>query len=336
MNAEESQPALDIGALVARIRAGRDEVMSAVSALMASGGTIPAEIEYASLRYHVAEDPARIDLKRRMTTVARQNGFDIEPDLVEEVRAAMIADEHGTDFQELLDEYGRKVRFADLEPEFMALLPVVRQYTMGTVERLHALWQQVGYVCDAKLEGDIVECGVWRGGSMMLAALELVRRETVDRRLWLYDTFAGLPRPDPIDVDVLGNRAVDGWEAHTLPGGQTLWAYADEADVRRNMALTGYPEQRMRFVPGLVEETIPATAPQRISLLRIDTDWYASYRHVLRNLYDRVVPGGVLIFDDYGHFGGARKAVDEFRAGRRIVSPLMRADYSCRIMLKLR
>ena len=330
--------AIDIAALIAQIRSGwasRESVMAGLAKLVDDGQTIPPEIEYASLQLYVTDDETRLDLKRRMVTVARLNGFVIDPAIVEAVGAALIAEAYATDFQALLDDFGRKVRFADLEPEFMTVYDQVRKYTMGTIERLYALWTQVGYVCEAEVPGDLVECGVWRGGSVMTMALELLRRQKTDRALWLYDTFSGLPRPDAVDIDVLGNRAIDGWEAHTLPDGQTLWAYADEADVRRNMNSTGYPATQMHFVAGMVEETIPRTASDRIALLRIDTDWYASYRHILVHLYDRVVPGGVVIFDDYGHFGGARKAVDEFRAQRGITSPLMRADYSCRVMIKL-
>jgi hypothetical protein len=79
---------------------------------------------------------------------------------------------------------------------------------------------------------------------------------------------------------------------------------------------------------------VPAEAPERIALLRIDTDWHASYVHLLDALYDRVVPGGVLLFDDYGHFLGARQAVDDFRRARGIHQPLVRIDYSCRMMIK--
>ena len=206
--------------------------------------------------------------------VARLLGRPVDASLLAEVKDALLGDEYATDFQSMLDEYGRNVRFADMEPEFRAALEKVRRYTMTTVERLYALWSSVGYVAQAGLPGDLVECGVWRGGSVMMMALELLRRGAADRRLWLYDTFAGLPMPDAaVDVDILGNRAIDGWQAATLPDGQTYWAYADEADVRRNMALTGYPAEQLRFVPGMVEETLPATAPERIALLRIDTDW---------------------------------------------------------------
>lgn len=328
---------IDIDALVAQIRggwAGRDCVMAGLAALTAEGRPIPPEIEYAALGHYVADDPSRTDLKRRMATLARRHGYRIDPTIVEDLRATLVREEHATDFQALLDDYGKRVRFADLEPEFMAICERTRGFTMGTVERLYALWAQVGYIVDAGMPGDIVECGVWRGGSMMTVALELARRRMTDRTIWLYDTFSGLPRPEAVDVDVLGNRAIDGWEANTLPDGQTLWAYADEADVRRNMSSTGYPSDQLRFIKGMVEETIPGTAPGKIALLRIDTDWYGSYKHILHELYDRVAPGGVVIFDDYGHMLGAKKAVDEFRAERRMTAPLIRVDYSCRMMFK--
>lgn len=90
----------------------------------------------------------------------------------------------------------------------------------------------------------------------------------------------------------------------------------------------------MHFVVGKVEETVPVKSPERIALLRIDTDWYASYRHLLEALYDRLSPGGVLLLDDYGHMLGARRAADEFRRSRAIHLPLLRVDYSCRLMIK--
>jgi len=331
--------ALDLDALLALIaagHAGREAVMQGIADCLAAGRAVPLELEYAALAFYVAEDASRIDLKRRMLAVARLLGRSADPSLLAEVRDSLLDQEYATDFQAMMDAYGRDVRFADMEPEFRAILDQVRRYTMTTVERLYALWGSVGYVAQAGLPGALVECGVWRGGSVMVMALELLRRGAADRTLWLFDTFAGLPMPDAaLDIDIMGNRAIDGWQAATLPDGQTYWAYADEADVRRNLALTGYPAARLRFVPGMVEATIPETAPGQIALLRLDTDWYASHRHVLHALYDRVVPGGVLIFDDYGHFQGARRAVDEFRAARGIVSPLIRVDYSCRMMIKL-
>ena len=338
-DASEQPVTFDLDALLAQIaggNAGRDTVMHGIAELVREARPIPLDLEHAALAFYIAEDPGRMDLKRRIVVVTRMLGREADPALLSEVKDAMLGEEYQTDFQAMLDEYGRQVRFADMEPEFRAILDRVRRYTMTTIERLYALWSSVGYVCAARLPGDLVECGVWRGGSVMLMAHELARRGATDRELWLFDTFAGLPMPDAaIDIDIQGNRAIDGWNARTLTDGNTYWAYADETDVRRNMALTGYPADRQHFVAGMVEDTIPAQAPERIALLRIDTDWYASHRHLLHALYDRVVPGGVVIFDDYGHFTGAKRAVDEFRAERGIVTPLIRVDYSCRMMIKL-
>jgi O-methyltransferase len=336
---KDDQQRLDIDGLLAQIAAGAvqaEVLLRALDELVRDGKPVPLPLEAATLEHYIAADPGRIDLKRRLAVVMRQLGREPDREFLAEVRDSMLDEEYSTDFQALLDDFGKQVRCADMEPEFTASFEQVRRFTMTTIERLYALWSSIGYICEARLPGAVVECGVWRGGSMMLAALELRRRGMADRELWLYDTFVGLPKPDAgLDIDILGHRAIDGWEARTLSDGRTYWAYATEADVRANMAGTSYPEALLRFVPGLVEETIPRVAPARIALLRIDTDWYASYWHALRELYDRVVPGGVVIFDDYGHFKGARQAVDEFRAERRITAPLLRVDYSCRMMIKL-
>ena len=95
-----------------------------------------------------------------------------------------------------------------------------------------------------------------------------------------------------------------------------VWAIAGLEDVREGMAETGYPADRVHLHPGLVEDTIPREAPEQIALLRLDTDWYSSTLHELEHLYDRVPSGGIVIFDDYGHWLGARQAVDEFLARR--------------------
>jgi hypothetical protein len=97
---------------------------------------------------------------------------------------------------------------------------------------------------------------------------------------------------------------------------------------------TGYPAERVHLVRGPVEETLPAAAPERLALLRLDTDWYASTRHELEHLYPRLVDGGVLIVDDYGHWQGARQAVDEYFAGTAPPPLLHRIDYTARIGVK--
>jgi hypothetical protein len=219
----------------------------------------------------------------------------------------------------------------DLEPAFAAAYARCAPYTMTSVERMYALWQAVGHVERHAVAGDVVECGVWRGGSSMLAALALADRS---RALWLYDTFAGMSEPTEHDVAPDGARMVDEWDRHRGRADDPVFAFGALDEVRANMAATGYPPERVRFVAGKVEDTIPAQAPERIALLRLDTDWYASTRHELEHLWDRLSPGGVLIVDDYGHWAGAREAVDEFFAGRSDAPLLARVDYTGRIGVK--
>lgn len=300
------------------------------------GRPVPLLLEIGILHHHLANDPSRVDLKRRLHSALREANRPIPNDLARDVRQSYIDEEYETDFQKMMAEYGAEAGYKDLEDAFFEDLASVRRYTMTSVERLYALWDAVRYVARAGLDGDFVEAGVWRGGSVMLMALALKRFEAVGPKLWLYDTFAGLPKPDEtLDVDILGNRAIDGWRGRDVDENSSIWAYADETDVRNNLGLTGYPEALTRFVPGKVEDTIPGVLPERISLLRVDTDWHASYKHALPYLYDRVVRGGVIFFDDYGQFLGARRAVDAFITERSIATPLIRIDFSCRMMIKL-
>lgn len=330
------EPPLDTGAVVAQIEAGvaeRETVMSAIADLARRGKSPPLEMK--SLEYFISDDPSRIDLKGRLHTVLRLLDQPVPLGLAEELRAHYIAEERAIDYQQMMDEYAASVRYSDMDQAFFPILEDVRRYTMTTVERLYALWTAVQYLVEAEVQGDLVEAGVWRGGSVMLMALELLRSGAMPRPLWLYDTFAGLPRPDAeIDVDVLGNRGIDGWLPRNFSNDTSVWAYADEVDVRANIASTGYPEIMTHFIVGRVEETVAAQCPERLALLRIDTDWYASYAHLLDTLYDRIVPGGVLLLNDYGHMLGARRAVDEFRHKRGIHLPMLRVDYSCRLMIK--
>jgi hypothetical protein len=210
-----------------------------------------------------------------------------------------------------------------------ATIAAVRRYTKTSPERIVALIRSVEYVQRAEIPGAIVECGVWRGGSMMAAAQTLMEGGDLDRDLYLFDTFEGMNAPTDIDRDTGGNSAESLLKSRII--GSRIRCYADEADVRANMRSTGYPWERIQFVKGTVEETVPARAPEQIALLRLDTDWYESTKHELEHLYPRLSPRGALIIDDYGHWEGARKAVDEYFEGAVL---LQRIDYSGRLVIK--
>ena len=216
-----------------------------------------------------------------------------------------------------------------------AIIDRVTPFTMTSSERIWSLLRAIRYVHERPIPGAIVECGVWRGGSMMAAALQLRELNATDRELWLYDTYTGMTSPTAEDREATSGVTAEQLLAETDEGdGNNVWCIADEDDVRANMTSTDYPPHHLHFIKGDVTETLTRARPETIALLRLDTDWYASTKAELELLYSRLVPGGVCILDDYGHWEGARQAVDEyFRSNppRPLMTPI---DYSGRVFVK--
>jgi O-methyltransferase len=191
----------------------------------------------------------------------------------------------------------------------------VRERTMTGPVKLTALIEATRYVVRHEIPGAIVECGVWRGGSMQAVALTLLALGETDRELHLFDTFEGMPPPTSEDTRPTESGSVSAEELLAAADKDSkMWAIADLHDVQEAMAETSYPGERVHFHPGLVEDTTPSAAPDTIAILRLDTDWYESTKHELEHLYERLSPGGVLILDDYGDWSGSRKATDEWLA----------------------
>jgi hypothetical protein len=222
-------------------------------------------------------------------------------------------------------------RFHD---ETLRLWNLVRSRTMTSIFRIDALRAAVEYVEANSIAGAIVECGVWRGGSMMAAAVTLLRL-SAERSLWLYDTFAGNPPPGEVDKDFLGRAAAD-LLATESPETSRFWARSTLEDVKAGMAETLYPSHQINYIVGLVETTIPETVPDEIALLRLDTDWFSSTYHELVHLWPRISSGGVLVIDDYGYWAGAKQAVDQFFRERGMHPYLRRIDDTGRLIIKCR
>jgi O-methyltransferase len=212
-------------------------------------------------------------------------------------------------------------------------------YTMTGPARMLALIDGVRHCAARGIPGAFAECGVWRGGSVLAMILTLQQLRIDDRDIYLYDTFEGMTAPTEHDISDLDPPALQTWREAQREQ-RTAWnelfspELFNEESVRRLLTATGYPEGRLRFVRGPVEETIPGTAPEQIALLRLDTDWYESTRHELTHLFPRLQPGGVLIIDDYGHWQGARRAVDEYFGTDHPPLLLNRIDYTGRIAVK--
>jgi O-methyltransferase len=220
---------------------------------------------------------------------------------------------------------------ADFDESICRIARQVQPYTATSPERLFALCNAIAYLSAQKIPGSIVECGVWKGGSMMAAALSLLQLNDASRDLYLFDTYEGLPTPGKEDVSIAGAAALDEFKAQPRRGEFSRWFFAPLEEVRRNVLGTGYDGKKLHFVKGKVEDTIPTQAPSQIALLRLDTDWYESTRHELIHLFPRVNNGGVIIIDDYGYWKGARKAVDEYIIEHKIPILLNRIDGTGRI-----
>jgi hypothetical protein len=170
---------------------------------------------------------------------------------------------------------------------------------------------------------------------MMLVANALQMTGDLSRELFLYDTFEGMPPPTDIDKDFGHRSAASRMDADlAIKTDSVVWAIAGLQEVTKNMQATQYPAEKIRFVTGKVEDTIPAVLPTQIALLRLDTDWYESTAHELKHLYPLVSSGGVVIIDDYGYWQGARRAVDEFLAACPDKILLHRIDDTGRAFVK--
>lgn len=212
----------------------------------------------------------------------------------------------------------------DLERSY---IKKVVPYTMTNEERLVTLIRACDYVLKNNIEGSFVECGVWKGGSSLLIADYLYNNNAADRKLYMYDTFEGMSAPTKDDVQYDGQLAED-----MLKRGEVV-CYSPFDEVVQTMKKSSFTNFEM--IKGKVEETIPAVLPEKIALLRLDTDWYESTKHELVHLFPLVERGGIIIIDDYGWWDGAKKAVDEYITENNLKIFLSRVDYSCRMAVKI-
>jgi predicted O-methyltransferase YrrM len=198
-------------------------------------------------------------------------------------------------------------------PEFTEIWEQAAPYTMTSIQRGFALWLAVNRIIDTNVPGAFVECGVWKGGSAMIIALTLLQRGVRDRDIFLFDTFAGMTAPSNIDIDYKGHHALELMQG--LLGHETAALVAARVsldEVKTAMVRTDYDPQYVHYIVGDVRQTLQRTQTLEISLLRIDTDFYDSTLAELIQLYPRVSQNGLVIVDDYGHWHGARRAVDDY------------------------
>lgn len=176
----------------------------------------------------------------------------------------------------------------------------VGTHTLVSRAKLNALCTIAATLEHERIEGAIVECGVFKGGAAALMAHETGGR----RDIFLFDSFEGLPPPGAKDGAVAQQTFHEGWCAST------------EQNVRDIFSRLGVLNDRVHLVKGWFADTFPTAAPGPIALLHIDADWYDSVKLALDTFFDRVVEGGFVVFDDYRRWEGCTRAVDEFLAAR--------------------
>lgn len=201
--------------------------------------------------------------------------------------------------------------------EFIEIFNEVKPYTMISIEAAYANYKIINYIEDNNIQGDIVECGVWKGGSSMIMAKTLLNRNNTSRKIYMYDTYDGMSEATEEDESLVSNcHAIQSFEAmkksKNYTYGETNWCQAGLDEVKQNMKSTGYPYENIIFIKGKVEDTIPDTIPPKIAYLRLDTDFYISSKHELVHLYPLLENKGVCLFDDYYYWKGQKTATDEY------------------------
>ncbi len=209
---------------------------------------------------------------------------------------------------------------------------IAEPYTMVGYYRLTNAYELACLAEKNNIGGAFVECGVWKGGC--IAVMAYAANKALNRKIWLFDSFTGLPEP----------QVIDGKEAKEYASGRNLGRLksinecsASIEDVEEIFfARLGINRKNVIINKGWLQNVLPQVknALKPIAILRLDVDWYESTKVCLENLYDHVVPGGYIIIDDYGHWEGCRKAVDEFFKKREIKVQLSKIDYTGRYFQK--
>ena len=227
----------------------------------------------------------------------------------------------------------RKLNFERVEEmtsEENQIIDKCLKYSMTTKLRMWALINSINYIFNKKIDGDFVECGVWRGGNLILYNL-LNEKKNQNRNIYGFDTFEGMTFPSKFDFKYDGRSAIDLYYKRSKFNDG--WCRSTLDEVEKNI-LKECPDHNINLIKGKVEDTllIEKNIPKKISILRLDTDFYESTKIELEVLFPRLENGGVLIIDDYGNYKGARKAVDEYFKNKPF---LIYVDHTCRLLIKI-
>lgn len=241
-------------------------------------------------------------------------------------------------------DYDHKIGY-EFEGEANEAIKLVRKNTMLPYTNLVTLYEQVLYCEKNKIEGDFVECGVWKGGAVGLMVLANLKHGSKRRMVHLFDAFEEICAPNE-DLDgerainevkqILGKNALTKGELKPLKGIYDRFGGPSDLNDCKDLIekKINYPNEFIAYHKGWFQETVPLKSKniEKIAILRLDGDWYESTKVCIENLYDKVVPGGFIIFDDYGLYEGCKKAVDEFFDSRDESYYLHYSSWACRYM----
>ncbi len=199
------------------------------------------------------------------------------------------------------------------------------KYTMTSNVKIFTLIKAFEYINKFKIDGDFVECGVFTGGNIMIMK-KLIEKNRLNKKIYAYDTFEGMTVPTSFDIKIDGTIAKKKFKKN--------WASCSLNQVKKNFKEMKLNIRNIRFIKGKVEQTlkIKKNLPKKISILRLDTDFYESTKSELEKLYPLLVDGGILIIDDYGSWLGSKKATDEYFAKKKIFMHFI--DHSARMIIK--
>ena len=243
--------------------------------------------------------------------------------------------------EKILKKFGYKIQqvinnvIEEASKEDIELMKLCDNYSMTSDLRKWALIQSFKYIIDNNIEGDFVECGVWKGGNLILIKKLMERYNITNRKIFGYDTYEGMSEASNFDIKKDNTKASIKYEKlKKNNSNQINWNFASKEEVIENLNNNVKDTSNIDLIKGKVEETLQLSKniPQKISVLRLDTDFYESTKIELEVLYAKLSVGGVLIIDDYGSWKGSRKAVDEFFHNKKIW--LHYIDHDGRLLIK--
>ena len=207
--------------------------------------------------------------------------------------------------------------------------------TMVSESRLISTFLSTKYILENNIPGDLIECGVWRGGNS-IGIKYLLEKYKSDKKLYLFDTFKGMTEPTKFDVSIQDEISAREKYEKSIKTNYNEWCFCPLSEVKENFIKAKLSLENIIFIEGPLEDTLlnEKNIPGKISLLRLDTDWYESTRVGIEKLFPKLSSKGITLIDDYGHWGGAKKAIDDFFGESKYQILNSYVDYTGRMIIK--